>query len=345
LSCDPHLPKRPPIGNHLFLMTQTDHPRSSHFKKVDRSAFTHGHLIGIEDLTAPEIDIILDLADYYADRLDEREFKPDILRGAIILTLFFEDSTRTRVSFEMAAKRLGADTVNMDIRTSSMNKGESLTDTIKTLVAGIGPDAIVVRHSEYNAPRFISKLVTCPVINAGDSYREHPTQALLDALTIRRHFGKLEGLRIAICGDIAHSRVANSNMILLRKMGVEVNIVAPSALKPEKFPAGGINAFDNMKDGLKDCDVVMMLRNQKERMISGLIESDDVFFREFGLTYEKLAYAKPNAVVMHPGPMNRGVEIDGDVADDTGRSLILEQVRNGVPARMAVMDLLLKGRF
>ncbi len=322
-------------------MPQTRKP----FTKVDRAAFSHAHLLGIEDLTPSEIQIILDLADYYADRMDERAFKPDILRGSIVLTLFFEDSTRTRVSFEMAAKRLGADTINMDIRTSSMTKGESLTDTIQTLVAGIDPDAIVVRHSEYNAPRFIAGLVNCPVINAGDSWREHPTQALLDALTIRRRFGKLEGLRVAICGDIAHSRVANSNMILFRKMGVEVNIVAPSFLLPEKFPADGIKAYDNMKDGLKDCDVVMMLRNQKERMKAGLIESDEAFFRDYGLTYDKLAYAKPDAVIMHPGPMNRGVEIDGDVADDKDRSLILEQVKNGVPTRMAAMDLLLKGRF
>lgn len=315
------------------------------FKKVNRSAFAHTDLIGIEDLSKDEINIVLDLADYYAERLDEREFKPDILRGAIVLTLFFEDSTRTRVSFEMAAKRLGAETVDMNIGTSSVNKGESLTDTIQTLVAGVRPDAIVVRHSEYNAPRFIANLVDCPVINAGDSWREHPTQALLDALTLKRHFGKLEGLRVAICGDIAHSRVASSNMILLRKMGVEVHIVAPPMLKPEKFPAEGIKAFDNMKDGLAGCDAVMMLRNQKERMQSGLIESDEAFFRDFGLTYEKLAYAKPNAMVMHPGPMNRGVEIDGDVADDKERSLILEQVRNGIPARMAVLDLLLKGKY
>jgi aspartate carbamoyltransferase catalytic subunit len=325
-------------------MNKTD-PTHKSFKKVDRSAFRHDDLIGIEALTPPEIDIILDLADYYADRLDEREFKPDILRGAIVLTLFFEDSTRTRVSFEMAAKRLGAEVVNMDIRTSSMSKGESLTDTIKTLVAGIGPDAIVVRHSEYGAPGFIANLVDCPVINAGDSYREHPTQALLDALTIRRHFGKLEGLCIAICGDIAHSRVANSNMILLRKMGAEVHIVAPPFLKPEKFPAPDIKAFDNMKDGLQGCDVVMMLRNQKERMESGLIKSDEDFFRDYGLTYDKLGFAKPTAVVMHPGPMNRGVEIDGDVADNKEHSLILEQVKNGVPTRMAVLDLLLKEKL
>ena len=319
-------------------------PTHKSFKKVDRSAFRHDDLIGIDSLSPQEIDIVLDLADYYADRLDEREFKPDILRGGIVLTLFFEDSTRTRVSFEMAAKRLGADVVNMDIRTSSMSKGESLTDTIQTLVAGIGPDAIVVRHSEYGAPGFIANLVDCPVINAGDSYHEHPTQALLDALTIRRHFGKLEGLRIAICGDIAHSRVANSNMILLRKMGAEVHIVAPALLKPEKFPADGIKAFDSMKDGLEGCDVVMMLRNQKERMESGLI-NEDQFFQNYGLTYEKLAFAKPTAVVMHPGPMNRGVEIDGAVADDAVRSLILEQVKNGVPTRMAVLDLLLKEKL
>ena len=329
--------------NHPFLMSKPD-PTHKSFKKVDRSAFRHNDLIGIDALSPPEIEIILDLADYYADRLDEREFKPDILRHGIVLTLFFEDSTRTRISFEMAAKRLGADVVNMDIRPSSMTKGESLTDTIKTLVAGIGPDAIVVRHSEYGAPGFIANLVDCPVINAGDSYREHQTQALLDALTIRRHFGKLAGLRVAICGDIAHSRVANSNMILLRKMGAEVHIVAPALLKPEKFPADGIKAFDSMKDGLEGCDVVMMLRNQKERMESGLI-NEEQFFQNYGLTYEKLAYAKPTAVVMHPGPMNRGVEIDGAVADDAVRSLILEQVKNGVPTRMAVLDLLLKERL
>lgn len=315
------------------------------FKKVNRSAFTKTDLIGIEDLSPDEINIILDLADYYADRLDEREFKPDILRGAIVLTLFFEDSTRTRVSFEMAAKRLGAETVDMHIGTSSVNKGESLVDTIQTLVAGVRPDAIVIRHNEYGAPKFIANLVDCPVINAGDSWHEHPTQALLDALTLRRHFGKIEGLRVVICGDIAHSRVASSNMMLLRKMGAEVRIVAPPMLKPEKFPADGIQAFDTMKDGLEGCDAVMMLRNQKERMQSGLIKSEDDFYRDYGLTYEKLAYAKPTAMVMHPGPMNRGVEIDGNVADDKDRSLILEQVRNGIPTRMAVLDLLLKGKF
>lgn len=312
--------------------------------KVNRSKFGQQHLLGIEDLTAEEIRIILDLAHYYADNLDNRAFKPDILRGAIVLTLFFEDSTRTRTSFEVAAKRLGADVVNLDVRTSSENKGESLLDTILTLNAMMHPDAIIVRHKEYGAPGFIAGRVSCPVINAGDSWHEHPTQALLDALTIERKVGKLEGLKIAICGDVSHSRVAASNMDLLTKMGASVNLVAPPALMPEKVK-DGVSVFDNMKDGLAGCDVVMMLRNQFERMEAGLIKSNEEFFREYGLTYEKLAYAKEGAFVMHPGPMNRGVEIDGEVADDAKRSLILEQVRNSVPTRMAVLDILLKGKF
>lgn len=319
-------------------------PSRKPFAKVDRSAFSHSDLIGIEELTPDEINIILDLADYYADRLDEREFKPDILRGAIVLTLFFEDSTRTRMSFEMAAKRLGADVVNMDIRTSSMNKGESLTDTVYTLNSMLRPDAIVVRHKEYNAPRFIANLVECPVINAGDSWREHPTQALLDALTIRRRFGSLDGLTVAIIGDIAHSRVASSNLILLRKMGVNVRIIAPEILMPEKLLATGVEKFTSLEKGLPGADVVMTLRLQKERMDSALIESDEAYFKEFGITRDKLNLAGPKAIVMDPGPVIRGVQID-DVADDKERSLILEQVRNGVPTRMAVMDLLLKGKI
>ncbi len=318
-------------------MTQT-------IKKVDRNLFQNNHLIGIEDLSADEINIVLDLADYYADRIDERDFKPEILKNQIVLTLFFEDSTRTRTSFEMAAKRLGADVVNMDMRTSSMNKGESLLDTIQTLHSMLRPDAVVVRHSEYGAPKFVSSVVDCPVINAGDSWHEHPTQALLDALTIRRRLGHIEGKTVAICGDIAHSRVASSNMILLKKLGANVHIVAPPALMPEKLPAPDIQKFDNMKEGLKNCDVVMMLRNQMERMQAGLIASEEEFFEQYGLTKEKLSFANKGAVVMHPGPMNRGVEIADDVADDKDHSLILEQVRNGVPARMAVMDILMKDR-
>ncbi|MEM6780886.1 MAG: aspartate carbamoyltransferase catalytic subunit [Pseudomonadota bacterium] len=312
--------------------------------KVDRSKFKHNHLLGIEDLNAEEIGIILDLADYYADNIDDRSFKPDILKGAIVLTLFFEDSTRTRTSFEVAAKRLGADVTNLDMRTSSESKGETFMDTIQTLNSMLHPDAIIVRHAEYGAPAFVASKVSCPVINAGDSWHEHPTQALLDALTIRRRLGKIDGLKIAICGDVAHSRVASSNIDLLTKLGANVNIVAPPALLPEKLK-DGVQAFDNMQDGLKDCDVVMMLRNQYERMEAGLIKSEADFFDQYGLTHDKLAFANKGALIMHPGPMNRGVEIADDVADDPKRSLILEQVRNGVPTRMAVLDLLLKGKF
>lgn len=311
--------------------------------KNAHSPFAHTHLLGISDLSKDDILSLLDRADDYANRLLKGNFQSDLLRNKIIMTLFFEDSTRTRTSFELAAKRLGADVVHWEAKSSSLSKGETFLDTIQTLGA-MKPDAIVVRHSEYGAPVTISTLVDCPVINAGDSWREHPTQALLDALTIRRHFGSLDGLRVAICGDIAHSRVAASNMILLRALGVEVRIVAPPALKPEKFPADGITAFDILKDGVAGCDVVMMLRNQKERMQSGLVESDDAFFAQYGLTHDTLAYAKPTAMVMHPGPMNRGVEIAGELADDPNRSLILKQVQNGVPMRMAVMDMLLTGK-
>ncbi|MBI4031203.1 MAG: aspartate carbamoyltransferase catalytic subunit [Proteobacteria bacterium] len=304
-------------------------------------AFTQNHLIGIAPLSAEEIRALLSRAEYYADRLDDKSFKPDILRGCAVLSLFFEDSTRTRTSFEMAAKRLGADWVNIDIATSSVKKGETLRDTVLTLHAMLRPDAIIIRHTEYGTPEFVAKHVNCPVINAGDSWREHPTQALLDALTLRRRFGRIEGLTVAICGDIAHSRVANSNMILLRKMGADVHIVAPPALLPDKLPAEGVKKFETMEEGLKGCDAVMMLRLQKERMQAGLIESEVAYFRHYGLTLEKLAHAKPGAAVMHPGPMNRGVEIADDVADDPDRSLILQQVRNGVPARMAALELLL----
>ncbi len=308
---------------------------------ADKQAFSQAHLIGIEPLSVEEIETILDLSDYYADRLDEKAFRPDILRGRIILTLFFEDSTRTRTSFEMAAKRLGADVVNIDIDQSSVKKGESLLDTVLTLHAMLRPDAIIIRHKEYGAPGFIAQHVDCPVINAGDSWREHPTQALLDALTIRRRKGRLEGLNIAICGDVAHSRVAHANMPLLSKMGAHVRVIAPPTLIPDKFPVDGIKTFDSLEEGLKDCDIVMALRLQKERMEEGLVQSEQSYFAAYGLTLEKLKHAKPDVLVMHPGPMNRGVEIADEVADDPDRSLILEQVRNGVPVRMAVLDLLL----
>lgn len=206
------------------------------------------------------------------------------------------------------------------------------------------PDGVIIRHSDYGAPDFAASRMGCPVINAGDSWREHPTQALLDALTIQQEKGRLEGLNIAICGDIAHSRVAASNMILLRKMGAHVRIIAPPALMPEKLPADGIEKFDTLEDGLKGCDIVMALRIQKERMESGLIDSDEHYFAHYGLTGEKLSLAKPDVRVLHPGPMNRGVEIADEVADDPQRSLILRQVTNGVAVRMAVLDLLLSER-
>jgi len=323
-------------------MNNTDPTRKS-FEKVDRAAFRQGHLLGIDTLSPDEIGIILDLADYYADRLDDRSFKPDILRGAIVLTLFFEHSTRTCTSFEIAAKRLGAEIVNWNPETSSLKKGESFADTILTLNA-MGPDAIVIRHSDYGAPGFIAGHVDCPVINAGDSWREHPTQALLDALTIRRHFGRLEGLTVAIVGDIAHSRVASSNMILLKKMGANVNVIAPSLLMPEKFSAPDIGRYETMKEGLAGADVVMTIRPQKERMQKILIE-DETYYRDYGMTHEKLAYAKDSAILLDPGPYLRNIQISDALADDASRFFYAKQVRNGVATRMAVLDLLLKGKI
>lgn len=301
------------------------------------------HLTGIDHLSAEDIGDILLLAADYAEAVKRRAIVTEKLKGKVIFSLFFEASTRTRMSFEVAAKRLGAEVVNWSTEASSLKKGESFADTLATLNA-MRPDGVIIRHSEYGAPEYTAKRMECPVINAGDSWREHPTQALLDALTIQQAKGRLEGLNIAICGDIAHSRVASSNMILLRKMGANVRIIAPPVLMPEKLPADGIEKFDSLEDGLKDCDIVMALRVQKERMESGLIGSDTEYFNNYGITPETLAFAKDDALVMHPGPMNRGVEISDEVADDPQRSLILNQVTNGVAVRMAVLDLLLSGR-
>lgn len=313
------------------------------FEKVDRSAFHNKHLIGIEDLSVDEISIILNLADYYADRLDKREFKPHILQDQIVLTLFFEDSTRTRTSFDIAAKHLGANVVNWNAKTSSLNKGESFHDTITTLNA-MRPDCLIVRHNEYGAPKLISTLVDCPVINAGDSWNEHPTQALLDALAMRRHFGKLEDLTVAIIGDIAHSRVASSNMKLLTKMGAAVRIIAPEILMPEKLPHESIEKFTKLEEGIAGANVIMTIRPQKERMQSALIE-DETYFQEYGLTKEKLAGADKEAIVMDPGPFLRNVQISDALADDKEKFIYLKQVRGGVPTRMAVMDILMKDQY
>ncbi len=300
------------------------------------------HLLGIGDLDTDEINRILDKAQDYAEALNEGTLDQDLLAGKIILNLFFENSTRTLTSFEMAAKRLGAKVINWNAQTSSLNKGETFGDTIDTLNA-MRPDGVVIRHSEYGAPGFVAKRMDCPVINGGDSWREHPTQALLDALTIRQHFGKVQGLCVAIIGDIAHSRVAASNIILLSKMGASVRVVAPEVLMPEKFAAEGIGKFTDLEEGITDCDIVMTIRPQKERMDSVLIQ-DALYYREYGLTHEKLAAAKKNAMVLDPGPFLRNVQISDALADDAERFLYSKQVANGVPTRMAVLDLLLSDK-
>ena len=299
------------------------------------------HLLSIEDLSADEIQDILNTADYYAKALQTGKWDREKLDNKMVLTLFFESSTRTLTSFDIAAKRLGADVVNWNANVSSLSKDESFSDTIDTLAA-MEPDAIVIRHSEYGAPGFVAKRVNCPVVNAGDSWREHPSQALLDALTIIQEKDQLEGLTVAICGDVAHSRVANSNALLLTKMGANVRFVAPQMLMPQKLPAEGIECFESLEEGIKDADVVTMLRIQKERMDRGSIPNEAAYFNNHGLTFERLKNAKPDALVMHPGPMNRGVEIADDVADDA-RAMMKRQVANGIPTRMAILDRVMEG--
>ncbi|WP_198373998.1 aspartate carbamoyltransferase catalytic subunit [Neoroseomonas rubea] len=297
------------------------------------------HLLAIEGLEPPHIADLLDLAESYALLNRSGKTQRDLLKGRTLINLFFEDSTRTRTSFELAGKRLGADVINMSVSTSSVNKGETLLDTASTLNA-MQCDLLVIRHAQSGAPALLSQKVDAAVINAGDGTHEHPTQALLDALTIRRHKGRLEGLIVAICGDIAHSRVARSNIHLLGTMGARVRIVGPPTLIPADAARLGVEVFTDMKAGLKDADVVMMLRLQRERMSGGLVPSAREFFRFYGLDAEKLALAKPDSIVMHPGPMNRGVEIDSAIADHPTRSVIGEQVEMGVACRMAVLDIL-----
>jgi aspartate carbamoyltransferase catalytic subunit len=302
--------------------------------------FSQENLTGVDHLSKKDIEYILDYAETYKNKVENKTPLKPSLSGKVIFNLFFENSTRTRVSFELAAKKLGAEIVNFDFNSSSVNKGESFLDTILTLEA-MKPDGVIIRHSEYGAPEFLSKHMNCPIINAGDSWREHPTQALLDALTIREKKNGLNGLKIAICGDIAHSRVASSNIKLLSKMGAHIHLIAPTYLLPEKIETKNTHTFDNLEDGLKDCDIVMTLRIQKERMEAGLIKSDIDYFNSFGITHDKLKFAKKDAFIMHPGPMNRGIEIADDVADDPDKSLILDQVANGVYIRMAILNLLI----
>ncbi|XSG82355.1 MAG: aspartate carbamoyltransferase catalytic subunit [Methyloligella sp. ZOD6] len=301
--------------------------------------FPHRHLLGIEGLKAPEISGLLDLAEDAAKSIRRPGEVRDDLRGRTLINLFFENSTRTQSSFEFAAKRLGADVMNMSIPTSSMQKGETLIDTAVTLNA-MWPDLLVVRHQAAGAVELLSQKVDCSVINAGDGAHEHPTQALLDALTIRRHKGKIAGLIVALCGDILHSRVARSNILLLNTMGARVRVIGPSTLLGGAINRLGVEVYTSMEEGLADADVVMMLRLQRERMTSSLIPSQREYFHFFGLDHEKLSYAKPDAIVMHPGPMNRGVEIDSAVADDE-RSVVNEQVEMGVAVRMAVLQALI----
>ncbi len=301
-------------------------------------AFPHRHLLGIEGLSRLDILALLDAAEEAVSLSRQVEKKRSVLRGRTQINLFFEASTRTQASFELAGKRLGADVMNMSVANSSVKKGETLIDTAATLNA-MRPDIIIVRHHCSGAVELLSRKVDCSVVNAGDGAHEHPTQALLDALTIRRRKGRIEGLTVAICGDVAHSRVARSNMLLLSALGARVRVVAPSTLLPSGIERMGVEVFRDMKEGIKDADIVMMLRLQLERMSGAFVPSLREYAHFHGLTEEKLKYAKPDALVMHPGPINRGVEIESAVADGA-QSLINEQVEMGVAVRMAVLEAL-----
>ena len=296
------------------------------------------HLLGIQDLSVSDVNYILSEAKQFISLNRSKNKKLDTLRGKTQINLFFEPSTRTQSSFELAGKRLGADVMSMNIVNSAIKKGETLIDTAMTLNA-MHPNLIVVRHQDSGACNLLSQKVNCAVINAGDGRREHPTQALLDALTIIEKKGKIQGLRIAICGDILHSRVARSNIYLLNMLGAEVNIVAPTNLMPKELERFGVNKFSDMKKGLKNCDIVMMLRLQNERMHSSFLASNREYYEYYGLTPDKLDFAKKDALIMHPGPMNRGIEIDTNLADDINKSVIQEQVELGVAVRMACLKI------
>src|SRR4029079_1306857 len=300
------------------------------------------HLLGIEPLSAQDIVTLIDLGERYVEVSRQIDKRQVLLSGRTQINLFFESSTRTQSSFELAGKRLGADVLNMAVKTSSVYKGETLIAPATTLNA-MRPDILVVRHPDSGAAELLSRKLDCSVINAGDGSHEHPTQALLDALTMRRRGRKFEGLIVAICGDVLHSRVARSNIQLLLKMGARVRLVAPRTLLPADAERFGVEIFHDMKKGLEGVDVVMMLRLQLERMAGAFVPSTREYFRFYGLDAAKLKAAKPGALVMHPGPMNRGVEIDSAVADDIEVSVIQEQVEMGVAIRMAVLDALSRG--
>lgn len=303
--------------------------------------FRHKHLLSIADLDRSEAESLLDRAEAFAPLAEQKIKKLDTLRGRTQINLFFENSTRTQSSFELAGKRMGADVVNMSVKSSSVAKGETLIDTATTLNA-MRPDLLVVRHGSSGAVELLSQKVDCSVINAGDGKHEHPTQALLDAFTIREHKGRLAGLKVAIVGDLLHSRVFRSNLLLLHKMGAEVWVSAPPTLQPPGLDRLGARVTSSVDEAVRDADVVMLLRIQLERMQGNFFPSLREYFTVFGMTPERFSLAKPDAILMHPGPMNRGVEISSDVADGS-RSVILEQVANGVAVRMAVLYLLAGG--
>ncbi len=308
--------------------------------KKATATLTQPHLLGIEPLSKKDIELILSTAQNYQTRVAD-EVRPvpqlDKLRGKTLVLAFFENSTRTRVSFEMAGQRLGMNVVNLALQGSSVQKGESLLDTVKTLDA-MRPDAMVIRHEGSGVPHFLARYTDVAIINAGDGPHEHPTQGLLDALTMIDHKGKLAGLQVAILGDILHSRVARSNIHLLNTMGARVRVVGPPTLLPPEVERMGVEVHHDMRSGLTDCDIVMMLRLQTERMHGAFVPSIREYFHFFGLDTAKMAAAKPDALIMHPGPMNRGVEIDTELADDIHRSVIAEQVESGVAVRMACLE-------
>ena len=296
------------------------------------------HLLGIQDLSINDINLILKESQSFIKLNQSKNKRLNILTGKTQINLFFEPSTRTQSSFELAGKRLGADVMSMNMGNSAIKKGETLIDTAMTLNA-MHPDIIVIRHQDSGACNLLSQKVNCAVLNAGDGRREHPTQALLDALTIINRKKKIEGLKIAICGDILHSRVARSNIYLLTMLGAEVNIVAPSNLMPKEIEKFGVNTFTDMKKGLMDCDIVMMLRLQNERMTSSFLSSNREYYEYYGLTPDKLDFAKPDAIIMHPGPMNRRIEIDTRLAEGINKSVVKEQVELGVAVRMACLKI------
>ena len=307
--------------------------------------YPHKHILGIEGLLPTSINYLLNLSENFIDYLNNKKNeKLDILKNKICINLFFENSTRTRTSFELAGKKLGADMLNISVGTSSIKKGETLIDTAMTLNA-MQPDILVVRHHDAGAVKLLSEKVNCGVINAGDGPHEHPTQALLDALTILKRKKQISGLKVAICGDILHSRVARSNIHLLNTLGAEVRVIAPATLIPKGIESLGVKVFYDMKNGLKDVDIIIMLRLQLERMSGSFVPSIREYFRFYGLDREKLNFAKHDALILHPGPMNRGVEIDSELADDIDRSAIFEQVQMGVAVRMACLKAIIDNKI